>query len=910
LSKARYVITSDWHVLESNLRECERVTQELHQFCKRNSVGMVLHLGDIKSTLNPVDQNVTNFLVRSIKTFLEDGIEFAIVLGNHDKIGISDNTGSCFPVLEAIGARAIEDLASFVYSGQEFVVVPWRRSLKEQSDMLSGLEPNPDAVLLLHGMVRGCKMSQYRVAPKGLSIDFGQWKYAFAGHVHKHQKLGRNAWYVGSPFAHDWGEVNQPKGFMAVLGNNKPKFVPLHVRLYYDPNAPEFKRPTSNQGVHVRVNMGTNGNVGNVERVIENARRRYNAEYVSIVYSRPEKHQTLEQQELDPVSELVEKYVERNPPPNDPDRCAVPILLSLLKRPTIGRQQTQSLKFIQASASNFLCFKNLSLQFDPGLTLITGENKDWGGCSNGSGKSSALSIASVALFGRTPKGQTHNAWARNRRTYARVQMEFEVAGTRYRVTRTRNTPSLELHQEKNDGTWANLTSSSLETQRTIERITGLSWDVFTSSCYIGQSELVRVLIGTDKDRKELFAKILDLGDYELARKRALDLQRNAQQEEQSRRMIASSTSVLLDNVERTLAAVKVPDWDPSEYQRTKQKARKVDKQLDQKEQQYRKAQLRSRELEEKRDSIRDQLNDLEVASRVLEKEIQRLKGLGGGKCPTCGQPVPKSHLDSKLKPLLEKQKRLANDTAATNSAMDKVQAEIDKLEARMETLEEQVRKLRRDSMVTNHKVLDLETEKTRYEEASEQAADLKAQRDELKRQLEAHRVAADEMKWYSDLMEYCKTALGRKGIPSVVCARLIPKLNAAAEEYSQLLSDGTISVTFVASEDGAINVEIGNLHGGEDISDQSNGESRTASLITALALRQSALTSNILVLDEPGEGLDSKNAKRFGEVLGQIASKFGSVWVTTHNPFILSALDPDRHIHIVKQDGMATAQEV
>jgi DNA repair exonuclease SbcCD ATPase subunit len=148
----------------------------------------------------------------------------------------------------------------------------------------------------------------------------------------------------------------------------------------------------------------------------------------------------------------------------------------------------------------------------------------------------------------------------------------------------------------------------------------------------------------------------------------------------------------------------------------------------------------------------------------------------------------------------------------------------------------------------------------------------------------------------------------RDGIPAFLCAQLGPRLNRAAQEYSSLFSESEIGVQFTV-ESGELDVQITNAHGGRGTSDQSQGELRMAGLIAAFTLRSVLVPYNLLILDEPGDGLDGSNARVFALALKEVAERFGTLFITTHNPIILSALSAsDHHVHVVKTAGEAVVE--
>ena len=62
--------------------------------------------------------------------------------------------------------------------------------------------------------------------------------------------------------------------------------------------------------------------------------------------------------------------------------------------------------------------------------------------------------------------------------------------------------------------------------------------------------------------------------------------------------------------------------------------------------------------------------------------------------------------------------------------------------------------------------------------------------------------------------------------------------------------------------------------------------------------------------DHEAEGLDSVNAAAFARGLSKVVERFQHCVIITHNPYILSELEPDREWRVEKRNGIATMKEV
>jgi len=898
-----YLLTSDWQASASNLDRCEQVVQDLLALGKKHKVQCLVHLGDVKHTLNPVDQRVTNFLVSATEQILSAGMKFLVLLGNHDRIGLSDSSGSCFPVLKAAGATVAEELCAV----GDFVCVPYCRDSKQQKAWFEdAYHVFSGGTLLFHNTVHDAKLNHSYRSEDGLNLSSelhpDHWKYMFGGHIHFHQQLAQNVWYIGSPFPQDWGEVNQAKGYMVVADGKPPKFVPSSLGGYYDTTLPGFVAPSANLlgKSTIRAHVAEGVSVAAAQKQTE---KQFPGAKVVLVMDGAAK-QTPEADSTEPEA-AAEAYLEANlVPAGYSNGAALALLKYYLDKQGAQGSGARQLEFVSTTGKNLLSFAQLQMEYPQGVTLLTGRNEDWNNCSNGAGKSSAMSAPAIALFGRTLKGQAHDHWAKGGKASAAVELNFTLEGKPCRVLRKRNPGSLQFWVDGKD-----YSGDALGTQRTIEQFTGLSWDLFTSAAYIGQTEIVKILSGTDKDRKELFAQVLSLQRYAKAQTALRERLRGVHSQQESLQLEMQAVKDTVDQIQGFLDEIPEGAFDAQTLEDHKSKHSSVQKAVHQRQTAIDDRRAEQEKLGEQEMELVCRASSWETRIRIALKDLEAYSELKG-QCPTCFQDIDGEAHATHIKAKQSTLAALERSATKAKALLDKFRKSRAAKRERLEGLRDKQESDRQHLQELQHQISQLEQEQKEQERRDQLRKRYTIQLEQALYVQKAHR-AVDQ--WYSRyiaLVEYCSNAVGRKGIPSMLCSALVPKLNRIAKSYSELLADGEIGVTFVIESDGAINVQISNEHGGSTVADQSAGEGRMASLIAALSMRQVAVPCNLLILDEPGEGLDSINAARFGSATREIAKRFGTVLVTTHNPFILSAIEPDRHLEAVKRKGTSTLEEL
>ena len=163
---------------------------------------------------------------------------------------------------------------------------------------------------------------------------------------------------------------------------------------------------------------------------------------------------------------------------------------------------------------------------------------------NGQGKSALLDAITWALWGEARKSsgshKPDEELVRIGERAMQVEFVFDSEGERYRVVRAyrrsasgkTSKPELELHVlEAGGGEFKPLTGVSMrETQEHIDAAVGLDYDTFINSAFVLQGRSDEFTKKRPSERKEILARILDLGRYELLCEMAAVRERDARKD--------------------------------------------------------------------------------------------------------------------------------------------------------------------------------------------------------------------------------------------------------------------------------------------------------------------------------------------------------------------------------------------
>jgi DNA repair exonuclease SbcCD nuclease subunit len=938
----RLLITGDWQVQTSNLEVARQALAVELALLKKYKVDAHIDLGDGKEEYSPVAVGVTNFQVeraRQIATIVGKDKAFRL-LGNHDRIGQHSDSRNWLTVFSDHCECITEPKLNWVLQSVLLVFLPFNKDLdnsKQQSDMVAELtkKNGRKAVLFFHGDIKGARQNNVSSYVSDSKFDtkalhHKSYMQCFGGHIHKRQTLDGNVHYVGNPFPTDMGEVNQEKGFILYdTDTDKIKFIssglPCIYTLEYLKKKGILKVPDGTQIKHTVSVSATEDYYevlgkasAEIERKYPNALPFVLPDFVEGVKKIEDSGElTVDASELEQIKSYLDMIGSE-----DRQRPAVEAYMRYVLG-AIARKAgyAKGLVFESVEAANILSFKNAVFNFrNKGVCLIRGVNKDWPGHSNGSGKSNLLGLLPIAHSGRTFKdqrfGELVNDFTPDEKAWVRLKVTTKT-GDALDIYRQFNPSKLQFTVNGQDASQGMRSNGKKDTQGLIEELTGYTFSTLANAVYIDQSMTQSFLLGTDKDRAELLHKFQNLDRFTLAQKvanqhislmkaivndveYATDMQEILLKE--TRERIVELEALQKDHLVRLRK-----EWQISVKAFESYKSR-VSPQL--KKWLAKEEQLGSL-IEKQELEVKEADSDLFRRQAALQWHTllfrKTLKAFKKGVCSSCFQPISKKHRIVTRQELKEKWERLSADVSSRESVLTVSKAILERSEEKANDLSSKIasrkEELGRLRQVANAALSFYRSEKKSVSGDSAKALHTKVAL--IKRKMSSLHKLRDTHLTTMEVVAKASKAFGRDGLPLFLNKLVCPRLNAASKYYSELFVNNEIQVLFLIEGDRLV-PKIVNSHGGKRISGQSMGEKAWAGIITAFAVRDIAQPTNLLILDEPGAGLDPAAAKQLGARLSKLTDKFETLLVVTHNQGIEAALGDSNTVTVTKKNRIST----
>jgi len=217
----------------------------VRQYCVANSIASVVHLGDMFESRKQISIPVLYFVSKAMDEYKLSNIKQYWLKGNHDSWD-REGTVTSISILSGYG-KVVIDPTVVLIDGVKCNFLPWT----EFTDFRTQLKNSePSDLVFTHRMFAGAELDNSTIMSKGDlcdHLDHSKYKFIFSGDVHLHQKIGKDAYYVGSLLAHSFKDKPVDRGFLVYDSEtNTFEFVK-------NPFSPVFKKVVIKNAEDVKV---------------------------------------------------------------------------------------------------------------------------------------------------------------------------------------------------------------------------------------------------------------------------------------------------------------------------------------------------------------------------------------------------------------------------------------------------------------------------------------------------------------------------------------------------------------------------------------------------------------------------------------------------------------------------------
>lgn len=214
------------------------VFSEIREYMIANHILSANHIGDLFDYKDRIPMTVIEALYEELDKWEQNNLFLTIVEGNHDRnITTTLTLLKKYKNIERITEVTKKELDKF-----RIICVPHS---KVYSEMAVYCPPKDKKnILFIHYGLKDAQIGKNDIQlSDGLHSDICEhFDLVFAGHYHRHQRVHKNAWQIGSSYQVDFGEEGEKKGFIVfnpeeldvefIELKNSPKFITINEEIF------------------------------------------------------------------------------------------------------------------------------------------------------------------------------------------------------------------------------------------------------------------------------------------------------------------------------------------------------------------------------------------------------------------------------------------------------------------------------------------------------------------------------------------------------------------------------------------------------------------------------------------------------------------------------------------------------
>lgn len=550
-----FTVTADWHLHDWGEFNTPPMTEHISPRLKMQLDRLVnwiagcglgvldlrptaIVLGDVVHRRSPMIAHEVASGLSTMRNAMRNSFQRIIVLaGNHDFPEDKATPLSAVNHLRDTNIATLNFPESLPKEGLAFL--PWGKYTPEElrakvEELHEGLALNcPRKILFTHFPTKEAISENGKSGFGKYSVqDFlpDKWDLIISGDIHKHQKIGKNFWYVGAPYQLTRGDMgDSKKGYLVIYDDLSVEHKTLsspsmeHVSVLVD--SPKFSFLTMNP--HDLPTIYVKRGTADYDEVVKKAKEFFVLPPV-VTWA-----------DLGPSKKAKIKALPKDTEPHNPVSVLNAYLStrytgaldrellfeygkSILEKTGASRDKYAGPVYLERIvAKNFMAYRELDAPLEgQGIVLVDGRNDDAHEVfrANAVGKSTLMEAIYFGLYGKTLRGLRDSEIPNQEsgEDWFSTEIVLRTSRHRIRILRTRNDPKIgsgvtlflddvPFHSEgrKRD--------ESTEAQ--IDAEIGISSRLFRSAVLFGQNVQSLFAAGTDKDRKEILSELTPIDAY-------------------------------------------------------------------------------------------------------------------------------------------------------------------------------------------------------------------------------------------------------------------------------------------------------------------------------------------------------------------------------------------------------------
>jgi len=530
--------------------------------------------------------------------------------------------------------------------------------------------------------------------------------------------------------------------------------------------------------------------------------------------------------------------------------------------------------------TNFLSHKFTAVDFPDGLTGILG--------LNGSGKSSlVIDAVTWGLWGKSRVSGAGDDLIRHGASECEVALELEVNGILYAVSRVRTKnrrTQLFLEKQEAGHLVQDISRAVLkDTQEDINRLLGMTYEVFKNSCCIEQGNIGSFSELTPTEASKVLSSILQLDKYvqytDVAMSKFMDAKTGAG-------YIEVNIANLEERLDKAKDIDKVKQIEISKVDQLKSALESATSKYTKALNQFNNLTNNRENVSKDSETIKSELSDKDKGLLRIDKQLKLLEKINGN-CPVCKNDLDADHKQTIITSLEAEKYMLESNQKHLEGLKDSYHNKFLKVTTEMRSLKLDDKKDK--VIILDNKLNQIQAVVDTLEKTSENVETIQNKLKENSERL----VELDKLQTiYSELA----SAFKPKGIPLLIIDNVISELQILINETLQVLSDLPITIEITTQREGVSGDTLDTfqilIRDGNKIRpyfNYSGGEKTIIDLSIRLGLsellaRRNNFKIETLIIDEGLGTLDDTNQTNFIETLIKLTSKFKKIIVITHTP--------------------------